>query len=118
MHKNEVAVDLKISRRESGLSNKDVAHLLAVDCARVSRLETGKTKPTVEELCALTLVYGEQLDGLLSCSINSMVQVLSSRLHDVPAEPENWKRQHDSRLRTLQTLYLRLEELTQTQPDV
>lgn len=117
MHENEVAADLKISRRESGLSNKDLAHLLGIDCARVSRLENAKTEPTVGEICALSLIYGKQLDGLLRCAVPTIAVGLAQRIDDVPAEPDNWDKYHENRLNTLHTLYQRLENLTKSHHD-
>ena len=115
MHtKKEVAVDLKVSRRESGLSNKDVAWLLDIDPARVSRLETGTSKPTVGEVCALSLIYGKEIGGMLRCAVSTVATHLQTRISNVPDEPENWERKRDKRLLTLQHLYQRLEDLTPT----
>lgn len=108
MQRKEIAADLKINRRLSGLSNHDVAHLLGVDGARVSRIETGASEPTGSEICALSMIYGKTTDVLFPCSSRSIGKSLKNQLADMPPEPRNW-RGHDARLDTLNGLAHRLQ---------
>ena len=110
MENRKVAVDLRLNRRESGLSNEDVAHLLDVDKARVSRLENGKAEPNVTELCTLFLIYGKAFNGLLPQTVEEAAQKLKLRLPDMPQEPEHW-RATAKRHETLDTLLFRLRAL-------
>lgn len=111
MHLKEIAADLRVGRRESGLSNQDLAHLLAVDTARISRLENGKTELTLKEVCSLSLIYGKPVDGLLQICLSSVSVAIKDRLVDMPDEPEYWKA-YEQRRNTLNTLAQTLETLT------
>ena len=111
MHKQEVAADLKCSRREAGLTGLDVAHLLEVDPARVSRLENGHSLPSTRELCKLTLIYGKVPDHLLSRATCSTAPELKERVESLPPEPLGWEKR-DQRLDTLNALAERLRDLT------
>jgi len=110
---NEIKVDLKIGRNQSGLSNKDVACLLGVDEARVSRLENGHAKPTALELCTLSFIYGRRVEDLYRLTTREVIVTLKRRLDSLPAqEPANWTRKRDQRLDTLNGLHERLREFT------
>ena len=77
MRKKEVAIDLRFSRRESGLHQSDLAHLLNITQSRVSRLEKGKSVLTVRELCALATIYDKSLNQLLQLTMKTCRAELS-----------------------------------------
>lgn len=59
MHKKEVMIGLRVSRKKSGLSQEDIAHLLDTTQPRVSRLEAGQAALTIAELCKLVIIYNQ-----------------------------------------------------------
>ena len=108
MEKEDVMVDLKINRRESGLSNKDLAHLLDVNPSRISRLQTGDATLMVGEAITLSLIFGKNIDQLLSRTTQKLATHLKTKLAEMPPEPENWTA-HIKRLDTLNMLADRLQ---------
>lgn len=64
MHHREVKVDLRVNRRESGLSQADLAVLLHTDQPRISRLEQGKSVLTISEICKLAVIYNHEISQL------------------------------------------------------
>lgn len=110
--RKEIRVDLKVGRKQSGLSNEDVAHLLGVDRSRISKLENGHATPRPEEICALCLIYGRAVDSLFLLTTHSLIAELRQRLTIMPEEPNAWERKHDARLDTLNGLQQRLSELS------
>lgn len=109
--KKEVKVDLRIGRFESGLSNRDLAHLLGKTASRISRLERGRSKPNALEVISLCLILGKAPDVLFRLTTKSVLKDLHMRLASLPPEPRNWSRYHDKRVDTLNGLNFRLREL-------
>lgn len=111
---NSVALDFREARKKAGLRQVDVAHLLGVQEARVSQIESGKVLPTVIETAMLSIVYGKEMESLLSGLIDRAVSELVERLKTVPPVPrdlaETFNRRH-----TLQSLARRLEVLSATE---
>jgi len=114
MDEKDVMVDLKINRKESGLSGEDLAHLLDTSTARISKLHTGKAVMTIEELCSLSLIYGKTVDHLFGLAICKLAKSLRYRLSDMPNEPNYWKA-HDQRLDCLNSMTTRLLTLSPEQ---
>ena len=54
------------ARRQSGLSQKEVAEVLDVSRQAVSRWETGAAAPSTENLVGLARLYGVALDALVN----------------------------------------------------
>lgn len=106
MH-DEFAVDLKVARRKSGLSQADCAHLLGVDPSVVSKFEAGKAAPSVTQLTILYLVFGDGARTLWSGLVASLQAQLGERLASMPACPANWPDQLNRR-NTLNALADRL----------
>lgn len=108
---NNVALDFKVARNKAGLRQVDVAHLLGVQEARVSQIEHGKVLPTILETATLSVVYGKEIENLLSGLIDQVVDDLVGRLQTVPPVPrdlaETFNRAH-----TLKNLARRLEVLS------
>ena len=59
----EFALDLRLARKKSGLTQRDCAHLLNVHASKVSALEHGKQLPTLIEICTLSLIYGRSFEA-------------------------------------------------------
>ncbi|MFZ5618504.1 MAG: helix-turn-helix domain-containing protein [Pseudomonadota bacterium] len=80
----DFALDLRLARRRSGLSQHDVAHLLAVEQSTLSRLEQGKRPPTVRQFIQLSLIYGRSFRSLLAEIMREVKPELALRLDELP----------------------------------
>ena len=110
--RSEMGADLSVSRELSGLANKDVAHLLETVPGRISRIENGHTRPNIEELCRLSLIYGMELAELLPSVMEKVRDQLKTRLAYIPEEPTQWAHKRDKRQDTLNGLFYRLQTLS------
>jgi len=86
----EFALDLKVARRKSGLTQVDCAHLLGVHETLVSQMENGRRMPTVKEICSISLIYGRSFESLFSGVFREVSSDLKERLITVPEAPKNW----------------------------
>ncbi len=111
--KENLALDLKLSRTKAGLSGADLAHLLGCSPERVSRLENGKARIKADEMAALSLIYGYDPTEWLQHVTRSVADKLKRRMSSMPAEPNNWAHLRDARLDTLNGLTYRLQALSQ-----
>lgn len=107
---NRVASDLTEARNRAGLRQIDVAHLLGVQHARISQIENGKVLPNVIEVATLSIVYGKEMESLVSGLLDQVIANLVERLSAVPSVsrdmPETYQRAD-----TLSDLARRLEVL-------
>jgi transcriptional regulator with XRE-family HTH domain len=87
---NVLALDLKVLRRKSGLTQEDCAHLLEVHPSKVSLMESGKALPTLREIAALTVIYGRNFEGLFQAIVIEVHQTLRDRLSSMPEAPKRW----------------------------
>ena len=105
---NEFNLDLKVSRRKSGLTQKDCAHLLAIHPSKISLLESGNALPDIRDIAALTVIYGRSFESLFQSIVLEVQHSLKKRLRTMPESPRRWllrfNRQH-----TLDTVADRLE---------
>lgn len=83
---NRLAVDLKVFRRRSGLSQADVAHLLGVDRSLISKFERGGREPSMEHVCFLCLVYGTRPPAFCVAALPQFRQALAERLYTLPRD--------------------------------
>ena len=109
--KNTFALDLKVLRRKSGLTQKDCAHLLAIHPSRISLLESGRILPTIKDIMALATLHGRSMEQLMEQLVRDTHTHLAERLRSMPKAPSRWlgrfNRQH-----TLDDLADRLSALT------
>ena len=107
---NEFTLDLKVTRRKSGLTQGDCAHLLAIHPSKISLLESGKALPSIRDIAALTVIYGRSFESLFHSIVQEVQHNLKERLRTMPEAPKHWllrfNRQH-----TLDTVADRLEIL-------
>lgn len=80
----DFALDLRLARRRSGLSQHEVAHLLALDQSTLSDLERGETSPTVRQITQLALIYGRSFHSLFAELARAVKPELASRLDTLP----------------------------------
>lgn len=103
----DFALDLRLARRRSGLSQHEVAHLLAMDQSTLSDLERGETSPTMRQLTVLSLIYGRSFHSLFVEIAREVKPGLTSRLNTLPER----KRPHVAMLNrdiTLKRMRVRL----------
>lgn len=77
-------VDLKSARLQAGLLQSDCAHFLGVSVDTYSHLETGKRQPKISEVCALTLIFGQQFESLFRVLYKEVRRRLRARLKEMP----------------------------------
>ena len=104
----EFALDLRHARRKSGLSQTEVAFLLATNQATYSRFEQGAAIPTLEQLCSLALIYGKSFSSYFTMITRQLKPDLWLRLQELPAK-ERPRVRIFNRARTLERLRLRLD---------
>ncbi len=87
---NKFALDLKVARKKSGLTQADLAHLLGASRGKISHLERGVTVPTVRDICTLSMVYGKSFESLFAPVFDEVVSALNDRLSSLPDAPKGW----------------------------
>lgn len=85
----DFALDLKVARRKSGLTQSDCAHLLGRSASKVSALERGTRMPSLKEMCALSLIYRKSFESLFGGLMRDVRQELSDNLKTLPCPPQN-----------------------------
>ena len=100
------------ARKKAGLSQADCAHLLDVSTSRISRLETGAAIPSVDDLCAIALVFGRPMESLSGTLFSERAKAIKERLFDLP-EPHGGFLTKFNRNNALERLSDRLERITE-----
>ena len=80
----EFALDLRLARRKAGFTQRDVAHLLGAHQTLVSELERGRQLPTLEQIVALSLIYGRSFESLFSALMMIARAQLQKRILRMP----------------------------------
>lgn len=101
------ALDLRTARRNSGLTQNDIAHLLQCSEATIAKLESGRRPPNIGELCALALIYGRSFESLFADVMTGVQEELRSRLRTIP-QGGTIARLRANRAHTLERLARRL----------
>lgn len=78
-------MDLRLARRKAGYTQRDCAHLLGVHKSRISDLERGKRRPTLRQICTLSLVYGRSFESLFAETLRGARSALKGRIPTLPA---------------------------------
>jgi len=104
----EFALDLRHARRKSGLSQAEVAHLIAINQATYSRFEHGTLSPSVEQLCILSLIYGRSFSSYFERITTAQKPGLKKRLDALPPK-DRPKVRIFNRAHTLEKLRQRLD---------
>ena len=95
-------------RKQSGLSQRDLAHLLGVDQSRVSLFESGERMPSQRHICQLSLIFGKPVESLLVETFAISTRVLRKRLSTLSQKQRRFYRLAN-RQRTLSALAERLD---------
>lgn len=107
----ELALDLKVARRKSGLRMRDVAHLLGIHSSTLSKIEKGAVLPNAQIIATLSLVYNRSLGGLLASLLREAHEKLPERLAILPECSTRWRGTFN-RQQTLNRLAAHLETIT------
>lgn len=113
----DFALDLRVARRKSGLSQADCAHLLGVHTPRISRLESGKALPSLPQISRLSIIYGRTFERLFSAIVADARRDLRERLASMPEAPRKWLPRFN-RDNTLRALSDRLNDVTDEEYDI
>jgi transcriptional regulator with XRE-family HTH domain len=81
----EFALDLRLARRKAGLTQRDIAHLLAAHQTLVSELERGRQLPTLRQIVTLSLIYGRSFESLFAELMRTARVDLQERIVHMPA---------------------------------
>jgi transcriptional regulator with XRE-family HTH domain len=81
----QFALDLRLARRKAGLTQREVAHLLALDPAKLSYLEHGKRLPSLIQICTLSLIFGRSFESLFGKIMDQARHDLIEQLKSIPA---------------------------------
>lgn len=82
----QFALDLRLARRKSGLTQRDAATLLALDPGTVSALEYGKRLPTLTEIVTLSVLYGRSFESLFAEMMRKAKRDLMARMGSLAAK--------------------------------
>lgn len=104
------ALDLKVARKKSGLTQQDCAHLLGVHKSKISLFEQGKALPSVTEICALSILYGRSFESLFGAVMEEAQSSLKDRLSTLPVISNRWLGRF-IRQNTLNRLAARLDNI-------
>jgi transcriptional regulator with XRE-family HTH domain len=80
----EFSLDLRLARRKAGFTQHDVATLLGTQQALVSDLERGRVLPTIEQIVALSQIYGRSFESLFSQLMGEARTKLRDRVGSLP----------------------------------
>lgn len=80
----QFALDLRHARRKAGYTQGDVGHLLASHQSAVSDLEHGKTRPTLDQIIELSLIYGRSFESFFAELMTERHKALKTRLRSLP----------------------------------
>jgi len=108
----EFILDLKVARKKSGLTQGDCGHLLGGSNHKISQVERGERPPTIEEICALSLIYGRNFESLFGEVFAQVRDNLAKNMETLP-EPATQHPGGFNRTNTLEALAQRLLEESQ-----
>ena len=105
----EFSLDLRAARRNSGLRQVDCAHLMGVHKTKISNFENGRQRPTIKDICMLSMIYGRSFESLFAGIFDEVRSELSANLPSLPEPKPHYGRQLN-RQRTLKSLEARLRD--------
>ena len=78
------ASDLNNARLESGLTVEDCAHMMAINQTRYRNLERGGIVPTLNEICALSVLFNQAFENLYNDIFDDVKAHMSAALENLP----------------------------------
>lgn len=106
---NEMSLDLRVARRQAGLTQADCAHLLGLSKQLVSKIEKAERQPNPEEAAILCVLYNRSFESLFSSVMSDAVRHLDARLGTLPPPHSQWIATYNRQL-TLSSLAERLSK--------
>ena len=104
----QFALDVYLARIKSGYTQSDVAHLLDISRVTISRFERGNSEPSLQDILALSLVYGRSFESFFADKLRRRRQRILKRLQTLPPLTQPTTK-HANREVNLQRLARRLE---------
>lgn len=80
----QFAMDLRLARRKSGLSQEAVAELLGVRQSTISQLEQGKFRPSLKQVVDLSIVYDRSFESYFRLLTRERQPIIWHRLKQLP----------------------------------
>ena len=80
----QFALDLRLARRKAGYTQADLAHLINTKQSVVSDYERGTLRPTLDQIVALSLIYGRSFESFFSMVMDEQRTALQNRLASLP----------------------------------
>lgn len=77
-------MDLRLARRNSGLSQEAVAELLGVRQSTISQLEQGKFRPSLKQVVDLSIVYDRSFECHFRLLTRERQSIIWHRLKQLP----------------------------------
>lgn len=81
---HEFTLDLQAMRKKSGLSQEECGHLIGASENIISRLERGLRPPTVEEICALQMLFGKTFESFYGTCVGDARARIANNLRTLP----------------------------------
>lgn len=98
------------SRRKTGLSQADCAHLLGVSQSHISRLELGRATPSITDLCGVAVLFGRTMEFLVEPLFKDRAMTIRDRLFDLPEPRLGWLARF-TRTNALRNLEVRVDRI-------
>ena len=111
--KSQFALDLRVARRNAGLTQRDCAVLLSIQPSRFSDIENGHCPPRLAEICALSLIFGRSFESLFATSFDAAREALRVTILALPTDTRTYVGT-TNRESTIERLAIRLAEETGT----
>ena len=108
--KSLFAQDLKVARRRSGLSQKDIAILLDASEKEVSSVECGKRLPTLLQITKLSLIFNRVFPSLYEMVRKTARRELFQQTPSLPLQGKRGPVDTFNRDNTLKNLEARLAD--------
>lgn len=86
----DFSLDLRVARRKAGFIQRDAAHLLGISPRRMSRLEHGRSLPTLEQAITLYLIYDRTFETLYTMLMATAREKLRARFGHMPEGVRRW----------------------------
>jgi transcriptional regulator with XRE-family HTH domain len=110
--RTQFSVDLRLARKKTGYTQADLAILMADHQSTVSAIERGATRPDLNQIITLSLIYGRSFETLFAEVMQDCAQQLQQRLKQL--SPEGYKSAHAfNRAGSLRQLQQRLTQQIQ-----
>ena len=104
----QFSLELRVARKNAGLTQYDVAHLLSTKQSNISRFEKGSRMPSQEQLIKLSLIYGKAFENLYAEMVHDARRALLNQLETLPHEKSGRTSSTFNRPETLERLRERL----------